>query len=119
MCSKQISSLFTITSHKSLSPMRLFCARVNMFSRVCARARISSTREETKSEEVRKKDLFFIPFFFFFREEKTLFGCYCKKLDREWKSSLLFTHLWRANKQIFQKNESDERDLFTTIGEYK
>ena len=28
MCLKQISSLFTIKSHTSLSPIRLFCARV-------------------------------------------------------------------------------------------
>jgi Trp operon repressor len=28
MCLKQISSLFTITSHNSLSPIRLFCALV-------------------------------------------------------------------------------------------
>jgi len=50
MCSKQISSLFTITSHKSLSPMRLFCMRVNIFSRLHARlrcARISNAHEET------------------------------------------------------------------------
>jgi len=99
--------------------MRLFCARVNMFSRVCARARISSTREETKSEEVRKKDLFFIPFFFSSFAKKRRCLVVIAKNWIEWKSSLLFTHLWRANKQIFQKNESDERDLFTTIGEYK
>ena len=111
MCSKQISSLFTITSHKSLSPMRLFCARVNMFSRVCARARISSTREEeTKSEEVRKKDLFFIPFFFFFREEKTLFGCYCKKLDRM--EIVITLHPPLARKQTDLSEERERRERF-------
>ena len=31
MCLKQISSLFTIKSHTSLSPLRLFCARVVTF----------------------------------------------------------------------------------------
>jgi len=61
---------------------------------------------------------FLFLFFFFFREEKTLFVTGCKNWI-EWKSSLLFTHLWRANKQIVQKNESDERDLLTTSGEYK
>lgn len=82
-----------------------------------------------KKRKVKKcEDLFFIPFFFLLSRRKDVVWLLVgiAKNWIGWKSSFfthkslsLLTHLGRANKRIVHKNESDERDLLTTSGDYE